>query len=126
MLKLLEKFFSKGKIINIENKKHRKKNIVYNGNYEISVFEIKSSFKMDENHMLICGKVLQGFFKVGECVKICGHKKNNPKLDGKIVKITTSLVEANKVRRGVETDMLIAVENVGDDKIYSGNKIYKK
>ncbi len=125
MPRLFEKLFSKGKVINIKNKKHKQKSNVYNYYDEISVFEIQRAINMNEKQMLICGKVLQGIFKVNDKIKIRGHKKNILKLEGKIVKITTALVEANKVSRGIEADLLIAVEQERNDIIHTGNKIYK-
>ncbi len=114
MISVLERIIKNKKIINIrrKRKKLRKRHEeAQRLNTENSVFEIKRAFRMAKNDAVICGKVKSGSFKTKDELEIFDMNKNNIKLQGKIKKITTTLVEVNKISSGFETDMLINIIN---------------
>ncbi len=125
MINPFEKLFSKNKVINIKKKKRKARYKLKFDNNEKFVFEIHKVFNMGENKTLICGKVLQGSFSVGDNIKVYGHKCNLPKLEGVIERITTSLVEVNHINCGAKTDMLLKAFYNKENEIFPGNKACK-
>ncbi|MGN1481374.1 hypothetical protein [Porcipelethomonas sp.] len=90
-----------------------------------SIFEIRDSFTMNGLGTVIYGRVKRGFFSVNDKIAICSPVDTKEKLEGVIVKITTSLVEVNKINCGFESDILISV--CGDSsRIFPGDRAYKK
>lgn len=90
-----------------------------------SIFEIRNAFNMNGLGTVICGRVKRGFFSVDDKIAICSPVDAKEKLEGVIKKITTSLVEVNKINCGFESDILITVR--GDSgKILPGDRAYKK
>lgn len=113
MISILERIIKKKKIINIRRrrKKLRKRREAKMQNTENAVFEIKRAFRMAKNDAVICGIVKSGSFKTKDELEIFDMNENNLKLQGKIKKITTTLVEVNKISSGFETDILINIIN---------------
>ncbi|MGN0613373.1 MAG: hypothetical protein ACI4JB_05675 [Porcipelethomonas sp.] len=125
MLRIFHRFFRRRKIINIYRKK-RKKNynsITQQHNTESPVFEIKRAVRTGEKSIIVCGKVRQGSFKTGDMVIISGSNNGSLKLEAIIERITTSLVEVNRIFSGSETDMLLEVIRDTGKIILPGNKI---
>ncbi len=121
---LFEKLIKKKKIINIRRKRKKVKKrryIAQKQNSEKAVFVIKRSFIIAKNSAIICGKVKSGSFKTRDNVEIFDMQKNYVKLQAKIKKITTTLVEVNKISSGFETDMLIDIVNDMGKEILPGD-----
>lgn len=117
MLFLFEKLKKKKKIIDIRRKRKKLKKRRYAARQKMqgsdnAIFEIKKAFRIDENNTIICGKVKSGSFKTKDYLEIFDSYGNNVKFKAVIKKITTTLVEVNKINSGFETDMLIS--NVTD------------
>lgn len=121
---LLEKIIKKKKIINIRRKRKKVKKRRYAAqkqNSDKAVFEIKRAFRMGINDAVICGKVKSGSFKTKDDLTIFDMHKNHIKYQAKIKKITTTLVEVNKISSGFETDMLISIVNDMGKEILPGD-----
>ena len=117
MISFLAKIKKKKKIIDIRRKrkklrKRRHSAQSQNRNSNNAIFEIKKAFRIDENDTIICGKVKCGSFKTKDYLDIFDTNGNKLKFKAVIKKITTTLVEVNKINSGFETDMLIS--NVTD------------
>lgn len=127
MFRFFHRFFRRKKIINIyrKNRKNNHNNVItMQHNTENPVFEIKRAVRTGEKNIIICGTVKQGFFKTGDRVIISGSRNDSLKLEAIIEKITTSLVEVNRICCGSETDMLLEVIKDTGKKILPGNKLF--
>lgn len=126
MFSFLEKLRKKKKIVDIRRKRKKlkkrrsidKKKIQ---NSDKAVFEIKKAFPIDEHSAIICGKVKTGSFKTKDHLEVFDCHSNKVKLNAVIRKITTTLVEVNKINSGFETDMLIGNITDADGEILPGD-----
>jgi len=129
MKNFLIKLFSKNKSSNVHKIKCRKKKSYYGMkkfNQENSVFEITRAVSIGVNQTLICGKVLNGCFTVGDKIKVSKNMNSAPILEASIERITTSLVEVNKINKGAATDMLLNAALEKSDENICGYRVYKK
>ncbi|MBQ8435451.1 MAG: hypothetical protein IJX24_05525 [Oscillospiraceae bacterium] len=128
MNNFLIKLFSKNKSSKVHKIKCRKKKSSYRlkkYSQENAIFEIIEAFSIGKNKILICGKVLNGCFTVGDKIKISKNMNSVPILEASIEKITTSLVEVNKINKGAKTDMLLNAALEKSNENIRGCRVYK-
>lgn len=130
MIPFLAKIKRKRNIINIRRKRKKLKKRRYAAqnqkqNSNNAVFEIKNAFRVDEKDTIICGKVKSGSFKTKDYLDIFDMHGNKLKFKAVIKKITTTLVEVNKINCGFETDMLISNVTDIENEICPGDIAFK-
>lgn len=129
MKNFLIRLFLKDKSSNIHKVKC-KKNKSYcrlkKYNKQNAVFVITCAAGIGEKQILVCGKVLNGCFTVGDKIKVSKNMNSEPILEASIERITTSLVEVNRINKGAETDMLLNTAPEKSDENICGYRVYKK
>ncbi len=130
MISFFEKIKRKRKIIDIRRKRKKLKKrrcAVQNQKQSPNnaVFEIKNAFRVNEKDIIICGKVKSGSFKTKDYLDIFDTYGNKLKFKAVIKKITTTLVEVNKINSGFETDMLISNVTDMENEIHPGDIAFK-